>query len=143
MFITPKEKIREFANSLSRNKIIIHKNQLTGIDFTDIGLFVSEFLFGLKNDDNISMKVFSELDKHLNNSIKRHEFMGSYLAIKNLGILFERELKTDFLRLIDTFSQNGILFVHWEGEIGTNTLYFQSKENGIKIDIKNLSHIIL
>jgi hypothetical protein len=65
------------------------------------------------------------------------------LAISNIGILLEPELKQDFNRFLEKHSNSNILFVKWDGEFDQENLYFLSKENGFKIDIKNLSHIAL
>lgn len=47
----------------------------------------------------------------LNAAISHHEVIGRYLSIENIGILFGPELKTVFLRLPDSFSQNNLLYV--------------------------------
>jgi hypothetical protein len=89
------------------------------------------------------MRVSSELDRVLNAAISNHDVFGKYLSIENLGILFESELKIDFNRLLVSFSQNNVLFIKWEGEFDTENVYFLTTENGIKINIKNLSHIVI
>jgi len=89
------------------------------------------------------MRVSSELDRILNAAISNHDLFGKYLSIENLGILFEPELKIDFNRLLDSYSQNNALFVKWDGEIDSENIYFLTKENGIKINIKNVSHIAI
>jgi hypothetical protein len=89
------------------------------------------------------MKVSSELDRILNSAISNHDLFGDYLSIDNLGILFEPELKIDFNRLLDRYSQNNVLFVKWDGDMDAESIYFLTKENGIKINIKNLSYIVL
>jgi hypothetical protein len=68
---------------------------------------------------------------------------GRYLSIENIGVLFEPELKLDFASLLDSYSQNNVLFVKWEGEIDAENIYFLTKEKGIKKNIKNLSHIVI
>jgi hypothetical protein len=89
------------------------------------------------------MRVSSELDRILHAAISNHDLFGKYLSIENLGVLFEPELKIDFNRLLDSYSQNNALFVKWDGEIDAESIYFLTKENGIKINIKNVSHIAL
>lgn len=58
----------------------------------------------------------------LNAAISHHEVIGRYLSIESIGILFGPELKTVFLRLPDSFSQNNLLYVKWDGEIEMNLL---------------------
>jgi hypothetical protein len=131
------------ANNQSRNKVIFHFNDCFGINTVDIGIKISERIFNFQEPSRIAMRVSSELSEILDASISNHKMIGKYLAIKNLGILLESELKIDFVRLIENYSQNNLLFVKWEGEIDSDNLYFLTKENGIKINIQNLSHIVI
>ena len=47
----------------------------------------------------------------------------------------------DFYSFIDNLSKTNCLFIEWEGETDKENLYFLTKSNGIKINIKNLSNI--
>lgn len=135
--------ILDYIKSQSRNKIIFHSHDFSDFESVNIGRLISESIYNFQEPSRISMRVSSVLNNILNASISHHEAFGSYLSIENLGILFEPELKMDFARLLDSFSQNNVLFVKWDGEIDTDYIYFQTKENGIKINIKNLSHIVI
>ena len=64
-------------------------------------------------------------------------------ALSNIGILIEPELKQDLTRLMEKHSNGNVLFIKWDGEIDQDNLYFLSKEKGIKINIKNLSQILI
>lgn len=137
------EIISDFAKSQSRNKIIFHQDTIPDIMSVNIGVVLSERICNIKDAGKLPMRVSMDLEKLLNRNILHHDVYGKYLGIKNLGILFERELKLDFFRLLDNFSQNNLLFIQWEGEIDTDNLYFLTKEEGIKINIRNLSHIVI
>lgn len=60
---------------------------------------------------NQAEATMSELNNMLNAAISHHEVIGRYLSIENIGILFGPELKNDFLRLPDSFSQNNLVYV--------------------------------
>ncbi len=135
--------IADYIQSQSRNKIIFHSRNLSELESVNIGLRISESIYNLKESGRIAMKVSSELDRILNSAISNHDLFGDYLSIDNLGILFEPELKIDFNRLLDRYSQNNVLFVKWDGDMDAESIYFLTKENGIKINIKNLSYIVL
>lgn len=137
------ENIFSYSKSYARNKIVLCRDELTEVNFLDIGSKFSTKLKPLISDSKLAIKSTIILDDLLSNSIKRDETYGKYLAIKNLGILFEPELKTDFTQILDKYSSSNTLFVKWEGEIEDGILYFLTKEKGQKIDIKNLSHIVI
>ena len=135
--------ISSYIKSYSRNKIIFHKESLSGINPIDIGKLLAQSLFNFENEDRLPMRATVELDKILNSAVFEHPNFGKVLAIANLGILFESELKQSFYRIMDDHSTNNLLFIEWEGEIEDNAIYFLSKEKGIKININNLSHIAI
>jgi len=83
------------------------------------------------------------LESIMQNNEKIHPEIGKYTAITNLGILFEKTLKFDFIHFLDAHSKNQTLFIYWEGEVDKNKLYFLSKNKGLQFDITNISHITL
>ena len=135
--------LADYLRTRSRNKIVIFREKITGIEFTNIGLLISEAIFNLKDTDRLSLRATQELEAILQKATYEHPVYGKILAITNIGILLEPELKIDFIRMLDRYSQNNTLFVHWEGDTDNEHLYFLTKENGRKIKMKNLSHLVL
>ena len=132
-----------YLSSQSRNKIVIFTAPLNGIIPFDLGVMISRTIATLTDDKRLSLKVTGVLDNIFNSLIIESEKYGKILPIKNLGILFEGDLKIDILQLFDKYSRTNTLFIQWDGEIENNTLYFLSKYKGQKIDIKNLSYIAI
>ncbi|MCG9898372.1 MAG: hypothetical protein MH132_00060 [Hydrotalea sp.] len=135
--------ITDYIKSQSRNKIIFYSQDISALQSVNVGLRISESIYNLNEPGRIAMRVLFELDSILNAAIYQHDVFGKHLSIENIGILFEPELKIDFVSLLDRYSQNNLLFVKWEGELDAENIYFLTKENGIKINIKNLSHIAI
>lgn len=138
-----KAKLLEYTRSQSRNKIIFHSEVITGLVTVDLGLKLGEALYNFEETKRLSMVASEQLSKILEEAIASHNGYGRYLAISNLGILFEPELKLNFAQLLTAHSQNNTLFVKWSGEIENGNLYFLSKTAGVRTSIKNLSYIIL
>ena len=135
--------IRSYANSQSRNKIVFHRNEIPDITTIDLGLNLATSIYNFQETGKVSMMVTAELSKILSSAVRQHQEFGKYLSVENPGILLEPALKIDFRRFLDNYSQNNLLFVKWEGEIDADNIYFLTKENGININIQNLSHIVL
>lgn len=135
--------ITEYINSYSKNKIIIHRELIPDVNSIDIGFLLSQSIYNWIDDSKLSMKVTSELDKILNDELVSHTSYGRTIAISNIGILLEPSFKQDLRAILEKYSNNNTLFVKWNGEIENGYLYFLSKEKGIKININELSHIIV
>lgn len=135
--------ITEYINSYSKNKIIIHRELIPDVNSIDIGFLLSQSIYNWRDDSKLSMKVTSELDKIFNDELVIHSSYGRTIAISNIGILLEPNLKQDLRAILEKYSNNNTLFVKWDGEVENGYLYFLSKEKGIKININELSHIIV
>lgn len=135
--------ISVYINSQSRNKIVFYKEDISEITPIDLGRLLAQSIYNMKDESKLPMRVSFELDEILNAANTEHLNYGRILAISNIGIILEPELKQDFNSLLEKYSKNNVLFVQWDGELDQEYLYFLSKENGIKINIKNLSHIAI
>lgn len=137
------DKIEKYLKIQSRNKIVFYKQYVLGVEAIDVGKKLSHEIKSIASDAKIGMKSLIIMDELFTSSFLDNSEYGKYLAIHNLGILFEPELKADFTQILDKYSSSNILFVKWEGEIENGILYFLSKEKGQQINIKNLSHIVI
>ena len=138
-----KEEILTYLNTHSRNKVVFHSAPINELKSQNVGVFLAEAIKGIIDDSRLSLKVSILIDEILNSCTESHPEFGEILALENVGILLEADLKQDFGNLIHRYSKSKTLFIYWNGIIENDHLYFLTKENGKKIDIKNLSHIII
>jgi hypothetical protein len=138
-----KNKIETYLGTNPRNKIIIHQNPLLDITSLNLGCSLSKSISHFKSKKRLPLQIISTLQKELNKSITFYPNYGQTLAITNIGILFEPELKININTLFDEFSKNNALFVEWKGSIENTTLFFLNNTDRIKINLNTLSHIIL
>lgn len=144
MDIIPSTKINSFIKKLPRNRLIILSKEISqDLSFVDMGVELSKAIEKQINHKQISMVVFDVLETIMQNSEKTHPEIEKYTAISNLGILFEKPLKFDFIHFLDSHSKNQTLFIYWEGEVDKNQLFFLTKNKGLQFDISNISHITL
>ena len=86
------------------------------------------------------MKTKDLIDELMHASIQHNDKIGKHITIKNLGILFEPELKINFEHFLKTYSTDFTLIIEWSGEISNKHLFFLSKMKGSRIDLKNLTY---
>lgn len=136
--------IEKYLRQPSRNKLILLKNKkVLDLEYIDLGNYISNCIYKNELNYKFSNRIFTHLDELVLESPTNHKTFGNYLALYNIGILFEPELKVNVSHFLEWYSQNLILFIEWEGSLDDNYLYFLTKENGFKVAIKNLSHIVI
>lgn len=136
-------KITSFISQNPRNKLIIVKHDIIGIEFINMDFTLSNAFIDIIGDPHFSMKAKDVIATIITNGLKSNTQVGRYVVISNLGILLEDELRFDFESFIDDHSQNQVLFLKWEGEIDHGKLYFLTKQKGLEIDISGLSYIVI
>jgi len=138
-----KEEVLKYLNSQTRNKVVFHSTPIDNISPNNIGLLLAEAIKGIIDDSRLSLKVSMHIDEILTSCKESHPEFGEIIALENVGILLEANLKQDFGNLMRKYSDTSNLFIDWKGIIEKDHLYFLTKESGKKIDIKNLSHIVI
>jgi hypothetical protein len=137
------DKLLIFLTSNSRNKLVFYKEDSFDINTIDIGLKLANKLLNLDNQSKLIFKATSELDLLMKDSIYDHKLYGKVIAISNIGILLEPELKLDINKFFDNYSINNALFVKWDGEVDNEFAYFINQKSKNKINIKNISNIVI
>ena len=96
--------IKDYIAQTTRNKIVICRDSIGGLEFINVGYDLSKLLS--KNSYNYEEAVSTVLDKTFYN-----ETIGNYLALTNIAILFEPELKINVSDILDAYSKNQCLII--------------------------------
>ena len=111
--------IKDYIAQTTRNKIVICRDSIGGLKFINVGYDLSKLLS--KNSYNYEEAVSSILDETFHD-----ETIGNYLALTNIAILFEPELKINVSDILDAYSKNQCLIIHTDMDITQWT-----KKNGL------------
>lgn len=129
------QEIADYVSQDTRNKIVFCKCPIEGIEFLNVGHDLSALL-----SDN----ALNNMDAHrnlLSVSSKNATNIGQYLALENVGILFEPELKLDIRNLLDIYSKNQCLIIKSNAELSVEKLCWLTSADGIQINLSGLSFI--
>ncbi|MBQ9636773.1 MAG: hypothetical protein IJV36_02610 [Prevotella sp.] len=118
------ERLQEFTKSSSRNHLEFSNGSIEGLSYFDIGLELSSFIEGILGDRRLSFRTQDKLNALLREHTLLSPIIGQYLALTNIGILFEPSLKIDVEGLFDRWSQNNVLVINiGKGAICSNRLF--------------------
>jgi len=137
--------LKAFISSPSRNHLVISDSCIDRLKYVDVGLEVSTFIEDKIGDRRLSMRVQDHLNIILRSHICKSEDFGEYLALKNIGILFEPLLKIDLEGFLDRWSQNMMLILDVDkGIIRDNHLYLsQGCSNDYAVSLEGVNYIEL
>ena len=128
--------IAYYLQQNTRNKIVFCRESIDGIRFINVGLELSQILGENPDDiDGADTAYKQVLGQSQENSV-----IGMYLALENIGILFEPDLRLDVRSIFDTYSKNQCLIVKTDAEIANDRFYFLRKGDGTEVDLQGLSY---
>lgn len=132
--------VDEYIHSTLKHKLIIHSDESLGLPTLNLGLELTNALVSKERSNFFSMIAKEELEKLIRANIFNDPSIGKFISLENVGIIFEPDLKIDFVNFLERWSKEYTLFLNWEGHYDNKILFFLEKKNGIKI---NLNHISL
>jgi hypothetical protein len=131
--------LKTYLSTISRNKLLFASDEIDGIEFTDIGRLLSDSIASNLLNKHLSMMADDALERIISEHTFHDQKFGDYVAIRNIGILFEPVLHFSLQAKFDSWSRSRLLIVHLEGYI-QDKIFFLSNAHDIKYSI-NLSDI--
>lgn len=125
----------------ARHKLLFTQKEVEGIAYVDIGLLLSKAIESAIDSKRLVMKADDELEKIINSNLKNSSEIGEYIAIKNIGILFEPSLKIDLHTKIDSWAKSHVLIILKEGKFYNDIYYLISeKDSGYSINLNDINY---
>lgn len=128
--------IAYYLQQNTRNKIVFCREGIDGIRFINVGSELSQIL-GENPDDMVGADTAY---KQVLGQSQENSLIGMYLALANIGILFEPDLRLDVRSILDAYSKNQCLIVKTNAEIADDRFYFLRKGDGTEVDLQGLSY---
>lgn len=110
-----KQEVATYAKQDLRNKIVFSKQCIEGLEYLNVGLAFA----GKLRDNSLPSLAIQQL---FSDAVKADENIGRYLAIFNIDILFEPDLKLDVGNLFDSYSKNQCLIIQADSENVLNNI---------------------
>lgn len=116
--------LTKYINKDSRHKLFFMPLSSSIVSFIDIGQELSQLIEPQINNKRLSLIADDALEKIISSNIVNDKDIGKYVAIKNIGILFEPALKFNLRAKIDSWAKSFILIIDSnEGTVINNIFY--------------------
>lgn len=128
--------IQSFANSEARNKIVLCSELIDGLTYVDVGYQMAKALA----DDPLLMSQGSKLLNLALDCSVVDPSLDMYLAIQNIGILFEPELHFNLQAIIEKYSKGQTLIISAPGIVENGIFHYVNKDSGFEISLKEMTY---
>lgn len=136
--------LKDYIDHHARHNLIFARSEIEGLEYVDVGKELADVLVVLTDVDMLPLLA----DKELNVLLERHtqevESVGRYVAIRNLGILFEPELALNVHDKVSEWSKEKTLIVKLEGNIVDDEFHFcESDASRCTVALKDIAYKII
>lgn len=132
--------LASYINRHARNKLLFTSHEIKDINYVDIGRRLSEKLENSLQKRHLPMIAEDALKEILSQNSNSSEAIGKYIAIKNIGILFEPILRLDLKTILSNWSRDYILIVYHEGEIRNDIFYLAPHVSKYSVNLKEITY---
>lgn len=115
-----------------------------GMEYVDMGALLARAIESSLLDRHLPLIADDDVENIIKNHLRHDDVLGSYIAIRNIGILFEPTLCLDLHAKFSSWSRTCTLIVDCsEGTIKHNTFYLAGAiDQSYSIDLSDISYHI-
>lgn len=121
--------LSQYIDSRARHKLLFVKGVIDGVHYIDIGRELSARISDQLDSRFLPMICDDALNALLDDGMDKDEALGSYIAIRNIGILFEPALMINVHDKFEQCSRGQVLIVNLEGTIAQKTFFLGNEQN--------------
>lgn len=132
--------IDDYLKLNPRHKLVFTQNEPDGFVFTNLGFEMAAKLNGQTLPSVVATGAFESV---VTKGIQVHTEYGKYMAIKNIGILFEPSLRLNVRMLFESISHDSLLLVCSDGIVQNDTFFFMNSTEGFGISLSGLSYLVI
>jgi len=120
---------KEIYSTPMRQNLIISPEERDGFDYIDVGTLLAMAIKDSLNDGNLPAIAETSLNAIISNNIRQDSSIGKYVALKNIGILFEPQLHLNLASIFEQQSKNQTLIICAKGTIREKRFHFEEDES--------------
>ena len=136
-----KQRIVAYLQQTTRNRLVFCHELIEGLTFVNLGKELSTAIAcGNLRSPMIAYTAEDALVEILSSPQNDFE-IGSYVAIDNIGIVFEPELEFNLKTTLDNASTNKTIIIRSDGIIQSDKFFFLQPGDGTFIDLEGLSYM--
>lgn len=136
-----KQQIADYISQSTRNRLVFSHAPIDGLVYVNVGKALAEALSRENLRSSVVVYAAEDYLTEIISSENSDPIIGEYLALSNIGILFEPSLCFNLKSILDNASKNKTVIISSEGVIDTDRFFFMQKSDNEFIDLEGLSFI--
>jgi hypothetical protein len=135
--------LKTYLSNKPKYRLVFDISSSLDVESVDTGAYLAEALQSKVQKKNLNMYASDAIRKMLREHIQEHPMYGQYLAIKNIGILFEPALAFNLETLVEQTAKSVLLIIQARGVVEKERFFFLSPSHNLSISLKSLNYIVI
>lgn len=136
--------LKPYITTGARHKLLFVSHLIEGVTFVDVSARLSAAIELHLHKKRLSFIAEDAIDEIIKQNTITDPDIGEYVAIQNIGILFEPALGINIQSKFDSWARTRVLIVHNEGILKNDVFYLAaSSDQRYSINLKDISIKIL
>jgi hypothetical protein len=134
------------ASYLSKNpkyRLVFDLSSSLDVESVDTGAYLADALHAKVQKSNLNMYASDAIRKMIRQHTHEHPEYGRYVALSNIGILFEPALAFNLETIIEQTSKDELLIIQAKGCVANECFFFLSQQDNFSFSLKNLTYTIV
>lgn len=136
--------LKQYIPIGTRHKLLFTSHHPEGMEHVDMGALLARDIESSLFGRHLPLIADDAVENIIKDHVKHNDELGNYIAIRNIGILFEPALRLDLHAKLSSWSRTYTLIVNCaEGTIKNNTFYLAGAiDQSYSIDLSDISYNI-
>lgn len=132
--------LKPYIAAGARHKLLFVSHLIEGVTFVDVSARLSAAIEPYLHKKGLSFIAEDAIEDIIKQNTITDPDIGEYVAIQNIGILFEPALGINIQSKFDYWARTRVLIVHNEGILKNNIFYLAaSNDQRYSINLKDIS----
>lgn len=131
---------------LSKNpkyRLVFDLSSSLDVESVDTGAYLADALISKVQKSNLNMYASDAIRKMIRQHTHEHSDYGRYVALSNIGILFEPALAFNLETIIEQTSKDELLIIQAKGCVANERFFFLSQQDDLSFSLKDLTYTIV
>lgn len=135
--------LKTFLSKKPKYKLVFDISSSLDVESVDSGAYLAEALLPKVQKKNLNMYASDAIRKMIRDCTHEHIEYGRYVALSNIGILFEPTLAFNLETIVEQTSKDELLILQAKGVVEKDRFYFLSPSHNLSISLKSLNYIVI
>jgi len=135
--------LSSFLSKNPKYRLVFDLSSSLDIESVDTGIYLADALHAKAQKSNLNMYASDAIRKMIRQHTHEHPDYGRYVALRNIGILFEPALAFNLETIVEQTAKDELLVIQDKGYIANEKFFFLSQQENLSFSLKNLTYTVV